>query len=293
MAKVESVTLHLTEKSVVFFDGRLVHGAVEYNGGRGAAVSETPKDVESSRGGKPGKGKSGGPMKRKASSVPAQASSPRSHIPKQRRSDLGAVRGGKETAADMDEESDEEMMDLDDLQAFSTTYWRSPSSDCSACSGNHRSICNSRGSNNKNSRHRKCSRRRSSSHSSRRSSSSSTTTTTKNNKAAEARRTSDKTKTGGTDHTGTSTSVPGFQGLQQQPPVHQDPQELRSAQPVQEASATNQEEARLSALQVQKQILKAELEVAKLSADLKACKEGGGGQGTNEEETVEGRKGRG
>ncbi|KAK3249104.1 hypothetical protein CYMTET_41462 [Cymbomonas tetramitiformis] len=58
-------------------------------------------------------------MKRKASSVPAQASSPRSHIPKQRRSDLGAVRGGKETAADMDEESDEEMMDLDDLQAFS------------------------------------------------------------------------------------------------------------------------------------------------------------------------------
>ncbi|KAK3249098.1 hypothetical protein CYMTET_41463, partial [Cymbomonas tetramitiformis] len=88
-------------------------------GGRGAAVSETPKDVESSRGGKPGKGKSGGPMKRKASSVPAQASSPRSHIPKQRRSDLGAVLGGKETAADMDEESDEEMMDLDDLQAFS------------------------------------------------------------------------------------------------------------------------------------------------------------------------------
>ncbi|KAK3249099.1 hypothetical protein CYMTET_41464 [Cymbomonas tetramitiformis] len=59
-------------------------------------------------------------MKRKASSVPAQASSPRSHIPKQRRSDLGAVRGGKETAADMDEESDEEMMDLDDLQAFSS-----------------------------------------------------------------------------------------------------------------------------------------------------------------------------
>ena len=83
-------------------------------------MSETPKDVESSRGGKPGKGKSGGPMKRKASSVPAQASSPRSHIPKQRRSDLGAVRGGKETAADMDEESDEEMMDLDDLQAFSS-----------------------------------------------------------------------------------------------------------------------------------------------------------------------------
>ncbi|KAK3253331.1 hypothetical protein CYMTET_37330 [Cymbomonas tetramitiformis] len=59
-------------------------------------------------------------MKRKASSVPAQASSPRAHIPKQRRSDLGAVRGGKETAADMDEESDEEMMDLDDLQAFSS-----------------------------------------------------------------------------------------------------------------------------------------------------------------------------
>jgi len=33
MSKVESVTLHLTEKSVVFFDGRLVHGAVEYKCG--------------------------------------------------------------------------------------------------------------------------------------------------------------------------------------------------------------------------------------------------------------------
>ncbi|KAK3269134.1 hypothetical protein CYMTET_22399 [Cymbomonas tetramitiformis] len=33
MSKVESVTLHLTEKLVVFFDGRLVHGAEEYKCG--------------------------------------------------------------------------------------------------------------------------------------------------------------------------------------------------------------------------------------------------------------------
>ncbi|KAK3247637.1 hypothetical protein CYMTET_42880 [Cymbomonas tetramitiformis] len=95
--------------------------AAKGSGGRGAAVSEKAKAVESSRGGKEGKGKSGGPMKRKASSVPAQASSPPARIPKQRRSDLVAVRGGKETAADMDEERDEEMeMEFDELQAFSS-----------------------------------------------------------------------------------------------------------------------------------------------------------------------------
>ncbi|KAK3248836.1 hypothetical protein CYMTET_41710, partial [Cymbomonas tetramitiformis] len=58
----------------------------------------------------------------------------------------------------------------------------------------------------------------------------------------------------------------------------------------------------LSALEVQTQVVKAEiekrkaeLELAKLSAELKACKEGEGrqGGGGTEEETVEGRRGRG
>ncbi|KAK3241353.1 hypothetical protein CYMTET_48876 [Cymbomonas tetramitiformis] len=59
--------------------------------------------------GKAGKGKSGGPMKRKASPPP-------SHFPNQLRS--GVSRGGEEPSADREEEGAEEIdMQFDDLQA--------------------------------------------------------------------------------------------------------------------------------------------------------------------------------
>ena len=302
--------------------------AAKGSGGRGAAVSEKAMAVESSRGGKPGKGKSGGPMKRKASSVPAQASSPRAHIPKQRRSDLGAVRGGKETAADMDEESDEEMeMEFDELQAFSSGGTSgSPvpqalfadlqptplqgSQTISAAAGLEQlgqfvtggttpisALASSHLQEEPQQRLQHVQRQPSQHLQQPRQQQQEQQAPQMQPPPQQQPQQQTQQQQHHHQHQQQQQQQqqqqPGFLGLQQQPPVHQDPQEMRSAQPVQEASATIQGEARLSALQVQKQILKAELEVAKLSAELKACKEGEGGQGTNEEETVEGRKGRG